>query len=277
MTSSREAMLATELCEAECMYQWLASTDDARKDALGIACTRIGGGVVTVMSNDPVGGFFNRAIGLGLTEPLTQTLVDDVLGFARENGAPVLGFQVAPAADPDSWTELLAANGLSSSMTWAKFAGHNVTPPEVTTDLKIDTVGPEHGDAFARVMAEGFGFPTDGQTLGWLASMTGWQDSGFTTYGAWDGDDLVGAATLFVHGHVAGLAGAATLSSQRGRGAQSALMVHRMREAAAKGCEWVTCETWMESLPDSPNPSQHNMRRIGLTELYGRTNWVWRA
>ena len=27
--------------------------------------------------------------------------------------------------------------------------------------------------------------------------------------------------------------------------------------------------------PDSPNPSLHNMRRMGLSEVYERRNWVW--
>ena len=89
------------------------------------------------------------------------------------------------------------------------------------------------------------------------------------------GDDLAAVANLFVHGDVATLSGAATLPEFRRRGAQSALMAARIREGAARGCTWLSTETWPES-PGNPNPSQHNMRQLGLTELYVRQNWVFK-
>lgn len=42
-----------------------------------------------------------------------------------------------------------------------------------------------------------------------------------------------------------------------------------------EGCRWIGTETGSES-PYSPNPSLHNMRRLGFTELYARENWLWR-
>jgi hypothetical protein len=50
----------------------------------------------------------------------------------------------------------------------------------------------------------------------------------------------------------------------------------RIREARDRGLRYASAETWLENEED-PNPSQHNMRRAGLTEVHTRANWVWRA
>ena len=100
--------------------------------------------------------------------------------------------------------------------------------------------------------------------------------AGFRTYGAWDGDALVAASGLFTSEGIGTLSGAATLPAHRGRGAQGAFMARRIADAAAAGTEWITAETGAET-PEDPNPSLHNMRRIGLVELYERRNWIWRA
>jgi ribosomal protein S18 acetylase RimI-like enzyme len=72
------------------------------------------------------------------------------------------------------------------------------------------------------------------------------------------------------------LFGAATLPEGRNRGAQGALLDARIREARDRGIRYASAETWLEN-EENPNPSQHNMRRAGLTEVHTRPNWVWRA
>jgi ribosomal protein S18 acetylase RimI-like enzyme len=130
------------------------------------------------------------------------------------------------------------------------------------------------GERFARVICLGFGMPLESPLPGWFAGLPAQAEAGFTVYGAWQGETLVAAASLFAANGVGTLAGAGTLPEYRGLGAQSALMARRMREAAALGCRLVTAETGTET-PEKPNPSLHNMRRIGLTELYERRNWIW--
>lgn len=271
----REARRATELGEAEFMFQMFARADDRSRSALGMAQRRIGAGEVTVMAQDPTGGFWSRVIGLGVDEPVTAEVVDEAIDFARTNGAGSLVFQIAPEADGD-WESLLQERGVTPGSAWVKFAGAATHRADVPTDLRVDLLGPQHGVEFAHVMCTGFGMPLDSALPGWFAGIPSWREAGFTTYGAWDGDDLVATATLFVGGEIGTLSGAATLPSHRGRGAQGALMVRRINDAADAGCAWITCETGAET-PENPNPSLHNMRRTGLTELYERRNWVWRA
>lgn len=270
-----DAMRATELGEAEFMFQMFTQADDRSRSELGMTQRRLGAGEVTVMAKDPTGGFWSRVIGLGIDEPVTADVVDEAIEFARANGAASLTFQIAPEADGD-WEPLLEQRGVTPASAWVKFAGAATPRPDVPTDLRVEHLGEEHGEEFARVMGTGFGMPLDSALPGWFARVPRWREAGFTTYGAWDGDDLVATATLFVGGDIGTLSGAATLPSHRGRGAQGALMVRRINDAAAAGCAWITCETGAET-PESPNPSLHNMRRMGLTELYERRNWVWRA
>lgn len=60
----------------------------------------------------------------------------------------------------------------------------------------------------------------------------------FRPFAAWDGDEIVATANLFIHGEIGSLNTAATLATHRNRGAQSALIAARAKEAAKSGCRW---------------------------------------
>lgn len=270
--TANEAMRAAELAEAaylETMYD--AASDDVRA-ALGMAHARIGSGLVCVMEHDPT-GFWSRAVGFGVDEPVTPQVLEDMIGFAREHHAPVLCVQVAPQASPAGWEDLLREHGLTPSASWVKFVAPGGFSIEADTDLDIEQIGPDLGRHFARVMCEGFGMPLDSPLPDWFARMPG--ADGLTTYAAFDGNEVLATAVLSVRGDLASLCGAATLPAGRGRGAQSALMARRLDDASALGVAWIGTETGTET-PEQPNPSLHNMRRLGFTELYERRNWTWR-
>jgi hypothetical protein len=98
----------------------------------------------------------------------------------------------------------------------------------------------------------------------------------FRPFAVWDGDEMVATANLFIRGQVASLNSAATLSSHRNRGAQSALLASRAKEAVNAGCRWLVAEAERPS-GHSTNPSLDNMLRAGLRPLYNRHNWTWRS
>ena len=256
------------------MYRLNADASPASRDALGMVALRIGGGVLTLVRHDPTGGYWSKAVGLGLTEPLTGELVDEVIERATAHGVPAVSFQVAPHAEPADHARLLDRRGLAPGTAFVKFFGALPANPPGRTELDIRPLGPEHAAEYGHVIRTGFGMPDAPAMEGWFAEAPTYGGDWWTV-GAWDGGQLVAVANLFVHGDVAALSGAATLPEARGRGAQSALMAARLREGAARGCRWVSTETWPES-PGNPNPSQHNMRRLGLTELYLRPAWAFR-
>jgi hypothetical protein len=95
-------------------------------------------------------------------------------------------------------------------------------------------------------------------------------------YAVWDDEEIVAAGTMYIRQGIGQLSGGATLSFARNRGAQSALLAARAREAHAAGCRWLVAETGVEA-PGTHNSSLHNMLRMGFTSLYQRQNWIWRS
>jgi hypothetical protein len=93
-------------------------------------------------------------------------------------------------------------------------------------------------------------------------------------YVARDGSTLVASATMYVRDGFAWLGAAGTLASHRGRGAQGAMIARRIDDARALGCHTFTTET-MPDRPGKPNPSSHNMERVGFQLAYRRPSWVF--
>jgi hypothetical protein len=61
----------------------------AAAQEFGMTVAEVGGGVVWATRADPTGGFFCRAVGQGVRQPITEAVVDEVIAVATEAGAPV--------------------------------------------------------------------------------------------------------------------------------------------------------------------------------------------
>jgi GNAT superfamily N-acetyltransferase len=106
-----------------------------------------------------------------------------------------------------------------------------------------------------------------------LASVPG---SGWRCWLALAGDEPIGAAGLYVADGVGYLGIGATLPAYRGRGAQTALLAGRIREAARLGCDVVVTETG-ERVDGRPGDSYRNILRAGFEEVAVTANWQGRA
>lgn len=264
-----------ETIEAEWMFSMQAGAAPTARAALGMTQRRVGGGVAMSLTTDPTGGFWNKALGFGVTEPVTSDLVDEVIGFYRSAGAQVATLQLADDVLPDRWDDLAGRHGLVRTNTWAKCVRPLGEPlPEALTTLHVDRVEPAELPEWARVLCTGFGLPLEPALIEFLASGVA-DDERFQPWAAWEGETIVGAANLFLFGDVAALAGAATLPHARGQGAQSALTRQRLLAAHEQGANWASFETWIPTA-DEHNPSLANMLRIGFEIAYERPNWVWR-
>ena len=271
MDDARERSIKAELAEAATLANMVQIAGPELRGTLGLDARSIGGGVVARMAAAPDVPSLTRALGLGLVEPLTEATLEAALNYLRDAGGSALLVQLSPHAETPEVLAMLADRGLERGRTWAKMMRPAGPTQDVSTALRVDKVGPERADEFARVIITGFEMP-DVMIPFARAQL---EAPGWAAYAAFDGDELVAAGSMFVHDDVAQLAGAATLPSHRGRGAQLALMAARITEAQQLGAAWVTAETGSET-PDDPNPSLHNMRRAGMEELYARQNWVLR-
>lgn len=59
---------------------------------------RVHGAVATIMKEDPTGGFWSRVIGLGIDEPVTDQVLDDVARIYREAGSERVMLRMSPEA-----------------------------------------------------------------------------------------------------------------------------------------------------------------------------------
>ena len=274
MSANREWSDLAERTEAAAMRRIVDDQSPEVQERLAMSSHRAGDGVHVVVVRDPMWGYWNKA--LGFCEPVTEDLVSEVVGRGREQGVGALALQLQPRVTPEDWPEIVERHALTQGTMFVKCFGP-AEPRAAETDLRITRLGPEHSAAFVRIMAAGFGFePTDDAD----AMFDGAQffNGDWATYGAWDDATLVAVARMLAVAETEAVAlfGAATLPAGRNRGAQGALLDARIREARDRGLHWASAETWLEN-DENPNPSQHNMRRAGLTEVHTRPSWVWRA
>ncbi|MEV2271179.1 GNAT family N-acetyltransferase [Nonomuraea africana] len=257
--------------EAEFMYQYVSMAPPPMKSALGIATTRIGGGVATSVRNDPT-EFWSKALGFGFDEPVTHDLIGRVVDFYRSQDSKVAVLQIAPSVLPPDWEEIRAAYNLRPGAYNVKLACPVETFWPGESKLDIRPVGPEAAMEWATVGLRGFGMPEEG-----LAEMLAGSNDhpDFHPFAAWDGDTMIATANLFIRGSIGSLNAGATLPEHRNQGAQSALLARRAMEAAAMGCSWLVAETGLPA-QGAANPSLNNMLRAGLRPLYSRRDWIWR-
>ncbi|WP_433309005.1 GNAT family N-acetyltransferase [Micromonospora sp. CA-269861] len=273
MTAPADLTPLAEAAESEFMYSYESQAPGSTYTDLGIATTRIGGGVALAMRNDPSGGYWSKALGFGTTEPFTVQTLDRVLDFYREQGVGQAVLQLVSSVLPGGFDEIAAARGLEPGSTWIKLAARPEDVAAAQTHLRVGPVPAVEAQRWADVLLTGFGMPAGGLT-DMLAATVG--RPAWRPYAAWDDGNLVAGGNLFLHGEAGALNAAATASGHRGLGAQSALIAARARAAAEAGCRWLFAETGKPA-PGQQNPSLNNLCRAGLVPLYERRNWVWRA
>lgn len=273
-TTTTLSAVAAEAPEAGFMTAYVAGAPAAN----GAAITQIGGGVVLAMRHDTA-RYWNKA--LGFTEPLTASLVDEIIGFYREHGVSRATLQVRPDVMPDDWERICRARGIEDSGgRIVKLACRiDETTPGNPSDLDIAPVTADDAQEWAGVIVDAFGFPREGQ-IEMFASSVG--DPRSQPYAAWATDPGTGArrivagANVYLAGDVAALNAGATHPDFRGRGAQAALIAARIEAARVAGCRWVVAETaWSDETPR--HASLNNMKRAGLKPNYIRPHWRWTA
>lgn len=265
---------ALDAVEAAAYTDLIAAAPPPVTQALGLGVSRLAGATLLHASAAPI-SLFNRVIGLGNEAPATEADLDAVLGRYRELGAKTVWAHLGPASRPDELRAWLAARGFSppARNRWAKVFRGREAPPAIATLFNVRAVGPEHADALAKVIAAAHGMPPP--IVPWVSALVG--RAGWRAYGAFDGDALVGGGFLWQQGERAWFGLGGTLSTHRGRGAQGALLVARIRDAIASGATLLTSETG-EPIADEHNPSLSNMLRCGFRVGCSRENFapaVW--
>jgi GNAT superfamily N-acetyltransferase len=252
--------------EIASMRERTAGAPAALVAELGLRCEPVDGGTAFIADRFPH-ATVNRVTGFGLDEPLDEPTLDRTIAFYPHR---VFSIQPSPMARPPRLAGWLTARGFAVNFHWLIWAREAQAPPaEPATGLELRRLDPEHADEFAALVCTAYANPARLARL----HAAGVGRPRWHHWGAFDDGRLVSAGILYVHGEVGRLFTAGTLPAHRGRGAQGALLARRMWEARALGCRWVTAET-ADDLPDRPNPSVHNLARLGFRLLHRRPAWM---
>lgn len=216
----------------------------------------------------------NRTVGLGLESDLTEHELSGVVAWYAAGGITRWLLEWSPEARPraaETWFARHAGRAMTPTLKLWRKVGQPAAAASQST-FTIGEIGLPDASLFEEIVAKPLGVVPEMAPV--VRSTVGHEHWHF--YLALDGARPIAGAAMFIHGKGAWLGLSATLPSDRNRGAQSALLTRRLRDAAALGCAWVSADTQ----PDTearPNPSYRNMRRAGLEILYSRAKYLFGA
>jgi len=230
-----------------------------------IEVRRFGRATATIARKVPLVEWYNRVV--GLEHPDARTL-RETLAFYRAHGIRAR-FEIGPAELTSALAVALASErvGLErfEAMLYAPIDAR-IAPPASGIEVRPSPLG--ELDLYLELWARGFSLPEflwpDEKRIraAWFTVPE------FQRYVALADGAPVACSALYVHGEVAYLCMSATLPEARGRGAQSALIARRWRDAHDRGCRIVTTQTAFGGT------SQNNMERAGMRLAYDFGIWL---
>jgi hypothetical protein len=212
----------------------------------------------------------NRIFGVGHDPTYSIDRLGRLLARFSARGIRRLLLHTPALPQPPELTEWLLQAGLERyRRDWIKFGRVEGPVTPTSSALRVAQVAPRDAAACGRIACEALGLPAPMSTL--FASLVGrprWH-----LFAAYEDEQPVATAGLFVHGSTGYLAFAGTRESHRCRGAQATLIERRVRLAFALGVTWLVSETGA-AVEGEPQHSYQNLSRAGLVPLFVRPNWV---
>jgi GNAT superfamily N-acetyltransferase len=217
----------------------------------------------------------NKIAGLGFDGVPTDEEMAVLERTYAERGAPVV-VELSSFANP-LVGRLLTRRGYEL-IGYENVSGKGLEQPGASLErdgaLTIARVGPAEAAAWLDAVTTGFlnpdaydGLPShESYTREAIERATTDMASaeGFERYVAYRNGELAGGASFRSFEGVAQLCGSATLPAHRRKGVQTALLSHRLNEAARRGCDVAVVTTQPGS------KSQQNVQRSGFAVLYVR-------
>ena len=263
-TISRDIIVEMERIERDVWIDMYASVSPQARERLGIEQRPLGDGVLLICrAIDHMQ--FNRISNFGVAVPARGEMLDAAIAAYDAAGVKNWIVHVAPGAD--ELARLCGERGLvPHPRTWMKFA-REPRRAEAATSLSVREIATSEAGPFAETATAGFGMPSfAAPLLGGIVGLPRWR-----CFMAFDDTTPVATGAVFIDGKSAWLGMGATLSSHRGRGAQSAILAARINAAIDAGCTLLTTETGIPH-PGEAGPSYKNIQRAGFASAYERPN-----
>jgi hypothetical protein len=262
---------AVEFIEAEAWAELQLTLPADVRARLGVQ-VRYHGRAVSLVAPATDAPSVNRTIGLGLEQPLTPAALDELISQYASAGAKRWMLHWCPEAMPSTGDELIVARGGRAVRPLLKMWRSTNAPfaETLATTCIVVEIDVDDAPTFEALVGPALGVPPElGPGIRSTVGHPGWH-----YYLALDGARPIAGAAMYTRGEGAWFGLGATSVADRGRGAQTALLERRLRDAIAFGCKWVSAETYPDT-PDRPNPSYRNMLRLGMRVLYQRTNYLF--
>lgn len=216
---------------------------------------------------DGVGSPLTQTFGFGIARPVESATLDAVETFFRGRGAAV-DHEVSPLALGDP-LPLLSGRGYVpielTDVLWRPLTAADQA--REAAGVEVTTVGAESGDAWARAAADGWSEHPEVVPFVLELGAVYPRTVGTTCFAARLDGTLAATGVLAMHDGVALLAGASTRPAYRRRGAQTALLAARLRQARDAGCD-------LAMICARPGSESHrNAERRGFRVAYTRIKW----
>ncbi len=232
------------------------------------ACYRDFGGTYAMF--DGAASPVTQTFGLGLFGKVTDSLLIEIEQFFAQRGAGV-SHEVSPLADDSALAALNARRYKPcelSSILFQELDSVRDAAPAAGESLTVRRIARGEEKRWAEVSAAGWGEHPDLQDFLRELGLVWAHSEGAVLFFAEQEGVPVATAALNVSDGVAQLAGASTIPSARGQGAQQKLLWARLLLARSLGCTLAV----MAARPGSR--SQRNAERNGFRIAYTRIKWT---
>ena len=268
-TVTRELSEIIENIEAYSGAAFHRSAPPEYASKLGIEAGNIGSATLlsTRRSNSL---YFNRVVGLGLRSQATLEQIEKIIDYYAERKVKRFAVELSPLAIPNEIVHWLEESGFHESKGATKMWRDGSPIQDEHTGFDIKRVNATAVSDWFTVMSTVF---TQ------FRSRQQWYEARFNVpqwhhYLAYNGDEPVAVAAMYVQDGAAHLTDAATLSGFRRRGIQKAMIHRRVVDGLKLGCNWFASETVVPK-PRNPLISHRNLRRSGFEMAYIRAKYVW--
>ncbi len=216
---------------------------------------------------DGVGSPLTQTFGLGMARPVEAAALAAVEMFFHERSAAV-DHEVSPLALGEPLPLLTGRGYVPIELTdvlWRPLTASDELGP--AAGMEITTVDAGSGEAWAQAAADGWSEHPEVVPFVLELGAVYPHTAGTTCFAATFDGALAATGVLAIHDGVAVLAGASTRPAHRRRGAQTALLAARLRQARVAGCE-------LAMICARPGSESHrNAERRGFRVAYTRIKW----
>ena len=265
---SRDEALLLEGVERDARRDVYAAATDEDRETLGLRSRELAGGFLMAVDRED-SLLHNRALGLGLEEPLTDEVVQEMVDHYR-GGPPGFAINLCPYAASHESETRLAEYGFGTYFHHLKWA-RGAEPMEMPDHgVRVEAVTAAQQDEWAKLAATVFGTPAG--HVEWSKRVVG--RPGWSHYLAYSGETPVAVGCMYVRDGAAWLGSGGTLTQHRRHGAHLALLARRIRDGLRAGVRTFTLETG-PNWRDLPGEALRNARRAGFHPVYARPSWIW--